>query len=151
MAEEVEIVDPELPLTVYDPLFQDIPIEEDAWEKSSKEEAQLEEEAPTEKEVELRNVLHNVIAKLMNAAFKEVVLENVAMKDQITNYTQMQGLEATVSTLNSMIPQLSSALTSLTSLMIAYSNQSHHIAEQHNMQFAAQMEYTHAVFVLRVT
>ena len=133
MAEEVEIVDPELPLTVYDPLFQDIPIEEDAWEKSSKEEAQLEEEAPTEKEVELRNVLHNVIAKLMNAAFKEVVLENVAMKSQITSLnTQVYGLEATVSTLNSTVVQLSSTLTNLTSLMMAHSNQSHHIVDRYD-------------------
>ncbi|KAA0038829.1 stress response protein NST1-like [Cucumis melo var. makuwa] len=61
--DKVEIVDPKLHLTVYDALFQDIPVEEDVGETSSEEEAPLEEEeklkkeAPVEKEVDLCNVL----------------------------------------------------------------------------------------------
>ena len=41
--EEVEIFDLVLPLIVYDPLFQDMHVKEDAGEMSSKEEAPLEE------------------------------------------------------------------------------------------------------------
>lgn len=129
-AEEVEIVDPNLPLIVYDPFFQDIPIKEDAGKTSSKEEAQSDDEAPTEKEVEFPDVLYNVIVEVMNAAFNEVFLKNVAKKDQITNLNiQVQSLEAMVSNLNSTVVQLSFALINLTSLMIAHSNQSCHIAK----------------------
>uniref|UniRef100_A0A9I9CXK8 Uncharacterized protein n=1 Tax=Cucumis melo TaxID=3656 RepID=A0A9I9CXK8_CUCME len=125
--EEVEIVDLELPLTIYDPLFQDILVEKDAGDTSSEEEAQL------EKEVELLNVLHNVIMDPMNVTFKEMLLENVVMKDQIASLnTQVYGLEATVSTLNSTVVQLSSTLTNLTSLMMAHSNQSHHIVDRYD-------------------
>lgn len=42
--EKVEIVDPDHSLTVYDLLFQDILVKEDASEKSSEEEAQLDDE-----------------------------------------------------------------------------------------------------------
>ena len=43
--EKVEIVDPDHSLTVYDLLFQDILVKEDASKKSSEEEAQLDDEA----------------------------------------------------------------------------------------------------------
>lgn len=88
-------------LTVYDPFFLDIPVDEDTSEMSSEEEAQLNDEASTEKEVELPDVLHNVIVEPMNATFKEVLLENVVMKDQITSLnTQVEGLEAKDSSFN---------------------------------------------------
>ncbi|KAA0033259.1 hypothetical protein E5676_scaffold9G00190 [Cucumis melo var. makuwa] len=47
------------------------------------EEVQSDEVAPAKKEVEFCDVLHNVIAESMNATFKEVLLENVALKEQI--------------------------------------------------------------------
>ena len=54
----------------------------------------------------------------MNAACKEVLLENVAVKEQIGSLnTQVQDLKAAVSNLNSMVSQVSSTLTNLTSLM----------------------------------
>ncbi|KAA0032215.1 hypothetical protein E6C27_scaffold219G00270 [Cucumis melo var. makuwa] len=84
----------------------------------------------------------------MYATFKEVLLENVVMKEQIANLnSKVQGVEATVSQLNSMVSQFSFALNNLTSFMIAHSNQSRHIMEHHDKQFVAQMEYTHLVFV----
>lgn len=91
-------------MIVCDPVFYHIFVEEDTGKTSSKEEAQLEKEVPAEKEVELHDVIHNVIAEPMNAAFKEVLLENVATKDQVTSLnTEVQGLEAIVSTLNSRV------------------------------------------------
>ena len=56
-------------------------------EAPSEEEAQLEKEAHAEKEVDLLNVLCNVITKPMNTILKEVLLENVAMRDQIATLT----------------------------------------------------------------
>ncbi|KAA0057618.1 hypothetical protein E5676_scaffold1432G00060 [Cucumis melo var. makuwa] len=79
MVEEVKIIDPKIPLIIYNPLFQDIPIEEDIGMISLEEEAppdeevQQEKEAPMEKEVDLRNVLYNFIVKPMNATFTEVL------------------------------------------------------------------------------
>ncbi|KAA0063129.1 hypothetical protein E5676_scaffold1213G00030 [Cucumis melo var. makuwa] len=100
-------LDPEhidLNVIVVNFFFYHIFVEEDTGKTSSKEEAQLEKEVPAEKEVELHDVIHNVIAEPMNAAFKEVLLENVATKDQVTSLnTEVQGLEAIVSTLNSRV------------------------------------------------
>lgn len=78
-------VDSDLPLIVYDPLFQDIPIDEDAGEMSLVGEAQLGDKALVKKEDEFSKVLNKVTVEPMNAAFKEVILENVAMKEQIAN------------------------------------------------------------------
>ncbi|KAA0041154.1 hypothetical protein E6C27_scaffold128G00750 [Cucumis melo var. makuwa] len=120
--EDEAIVDLDLSLTIYDPLFQDILVEEDAGETSFEEEAQPDDEALAAKEVEFYDVLHNVIAGHMYTTSKEALLENMVMKDQIASLnTQVQGLEATVSNLNSMVEK-----------------------------FVAQMEYTNAVFVERI-
>ncbi|TYK15967.1 hypothetical protein E5676_scaffold94G00870 [Cucumis melo var. makuwa] len=115
-------------------------------------EAQSDEEAFMQKEGEFRDVLYNVITESMNVTFKEMLLENVATKEQIASLnTQVQGLEATVSNLNSTVSQLSSTLTNLTILMISYLKQLHHITKRHHRKFAAKMEYMHAVFVQRAT
>ena len=91
-------------MTIYDPLFQDILVEEDAGETSFEEEAQPDDKALAAKEVEFCDVLHNVIARHMYTTSKEALLENMVMKDQIASLnTQVQGLEATVSNLNSMV------------------------------------------------
>ena len=68
------------------------------------EETRSDEEALTKNEGEFLDVLHFVIAEAMNVTFKEVLLENMVMKEQIASLnTQVQGLEATVSNLNSMV------------------------------------------------
>lgn len=135
-AYEVEIVNLELSLTLYDSFFQDIPVEEDVGETGLEKEAPLEEEVQLEKEAPMEKEfdLCNVIVEPMNTTFNKVVLENVVMKDQIANLnTQVQGLEAIVST----VTQLSSALAHLTSLMKAHNNRSSQIVKWHDRQFIA--------------
>lgn len=91
-------------MTIYDPLFQDILVEEDAGETNFEEETQPDDEAFAAKEVEFCDVLHNVIAGHMYTTSKEALLENMVMKDQIASLnTQVQGLEATIFNLNSMV------------------------------------------------
>ncbi|TYK06139.1 hypothetical protein E5676_scaffold572G00350 [Cucumis melo var. makuwa] len=84
-AENAVLFNPDLPLIVYDPLFQDIPMSKDAGEISSVEGAQSEDEALAENEGEFHELLHNVIAEPMNTVFKEVLLDNVSMKEQIAS------------------------------------------------------------------
>ncbi|KAA0060804.1 hypothetical protein E6C27_scaffold137G00260 [Cucumis melo var. makuwa] len=85
----------DLRLVVYDQLLQDIHVDLDTGKTSSVRGAQSENEAPTKNECEFCELLHHVIIESMDAALKEVLLENLAMKEQIASLnTKVQGLEA---------------------------------------------------------
>lgn len=84
----------DLRLVVYDQLLQDIHVDLDTGKTSSVRGEQSENEAPTKNECEFCELLHNVIIESMDAALKEVLLENLAMKEQIASLnTKVQGLE----------------------------------------------------------
>ncbi|TYK11975.1 Retrovirus-related Pol polyprotein from transposon 17.6 [Cucumis melo var. makuwa] len=75
----------DLRLVVYDQLLQDIHVDLDTGKTSSVRGEQSENEAPTKNECEFCELLHNVIIESMDAALKEVLLENLAMKEQIAS------------------------------------------------------------------